>query len=367
MRPRPLVLYHGECYDGLGAAWAFRYFYGEEADFVSVRYGDPPPFNLVKGRHLWLLDFSYGREDMKKLIVSSKKTTVYDHHQTAEAELDKILGEIRNEFRVQRDQDKIVFDMSRSGAGITYDEMERLADQKAGNKTPRLLGRRKAWIIDYIEDRDLWKFKLPGSKSVSAYLASMPMTFETFDAVNKREPNEVISEGMTIERYVDVFGEKAIKNTVRRKLGGYVVPIINVPYMNSSDHIGKLVEQNPDDPFAAGFFLRNDGKWQFGLRSRGEFDVSEIAKLYGGGGHKNAAGFQVETLPWEDQSQQIYGWIDKEKLEEIKKEAGEGFPMPTSIAVETEEGNVVTVAENEDGGLSFTTEAPEKEKKDEAD
>jgi nanoRNase/pAp phosphatase (c-di-AMP/oligoRNAs hydrolase) len=34
------------------------------------------------------------------------------------------------------------------------------------------------------------------------------------------------------------------------------------------------------------------------LRSNGDYDVSAIAKAFGGGGHKNAAGFevQVETL-----------------------------------------------------------------------
>ena len=34
------------------------------------------------------------------------------------------------------------------------------------------------------------------------------------------------------------------------------------------------------------------------LRSKGEFDVSEIAKGFGGGGHRNSAGFTVTELPW---------------------------------------------------------------------
>lgn len=50
-------------------------------------------------------------------------------------------------------------------------------------------------------------------------------------------------------------------------------------------------------PVALGWWQRFDGKFQFSLRSRGDIDVSEIAKKFGGGGHKNAAGFQLKTLP----------------------------------------------------------------------
>lgn len=42
-----------------------------------------------------------------------------------------------------------------------------------------------------------------------------------------------------------------------------------------------------------GFGEVESGKFQYSLRSRGDFDVSAIAKKFGGGGHKNAAGFNV--------------------------------------------------------------------------
>jgi hypothetical protein len=48
-------------------------------------------------------------------------------------------------------------------------------------------------------------------------------------------------------------------------------------------------------PFAMGWYQRGDGRYAYSLRSRGDFDVSELAKKYGGGGHKNAAGFLVES------------------------------------------------------------------------
>jgi len=48
-----------------------------------------------------------------------------------------------------------------------------------------------------------------------------------------------------------------------------------------------------DRPFGTYYIDRHDGKRQWSLRSRdGGVDVSEIAKAHGGGGHKQAAGFE---------------------------------------------------------------------------
>lgn len=63
----------------------------------------------------------------------------------------------------------------------------------------------------------------------------------------------------------------------------------------SSELVGKLAEGPV--PFAVGWFQRGDGKYAYSLRSRGEYDVSKLAVRYGGGGHRNAAGFQSDEPP----------------------------------------------------------------------
>jgi hypothetical protein len=45
-------------------------------------------------------------------------------------------------------------------------------------------------------------------------------------------------------------------------------------------------------------FVLTGKKWTVGLYSQ-KIDVSKIAQEYGGGGHKGAAGFTCETLPFE--------------------------------------------------------------------
>ncbi len=57
----------------------------------------------------------------------------------------------------------------------------------------------------------------------------------------------------------------------------------------SSEVAGELSEGHP---FAA-VYVETSTDIIWSLRSRGDFDVSEIAKKFGGGGHKNAAGFTV--------------------------------------------------------------------------
>jgi oligoribonuclease NrnB/cAMP/cGMP phosphodiesterase (DHH superfamily) len=270
-----LVIYHGDCSDGFTAAWAFRKLgpEGEAAFYVPAKHGDPPPD--VRGKDVYILDFAYPRETLLRMQESARSLLVLDHHKTAEADL------VGLPF--------CVFDMERSGAGLTWDHLSAIGH----------LPSERPWLINIIEDRDLWRYRFGDeTRFASAYITTLPMTFETWDALASARPDQLVEKGEAIESYIDDYGEKACKQAVFRELGGYTVPVINIPYMNASDHIDRLCRVYPSYPFGASFFLGGDGRWQFSLRSIGDFDVSEIALKYGGGGHKNAAGFKVEKLPW---------------------------------------------------------------------
>ena len=55
----------------------------------------------------------------------------------------------------------------------------------------------------------------------------------------------------------------------------------NFPRMISSVRISALLRE------------LSDGEWKVSLRSKGKVNVAEIAEMFGGGGHKNAAGFKI--------------------------------------------------------------------------
>jgi len=270
----PVVIYHKSCFDGFGAAWVFESSpFSEGAVYVPAAYGDEPPYDLIKDKNVIIVDFSYPREQMNKILLEAGTLTVLDHHKTAEAALKDFPG--------------ATFDMTRSGAMMMADWIEEQGFEA------------RNWLVEAVQDRDLWTLKLPGTKEIIAVLASHPFDFDVWNRIFDQGMVETIRQGEGILHYIENYGKKASEHVVFRSIAGHVVPVINVPYMNCSDHLDYLKSVHPTAPFVASFFLRGDGLWQFSLRCNKDFDVSEIAKQFGGGGHKQASGFQVSKLPWE--------------------------------------------------------------------
>lgn len=274
---KPLVIFHKNCLDGFTAAWCAWRKFGDEADYHPAQYGDPPPPD-VAGRDVLIVDFSYSRHFLLDMVGQAKSLRVLDHHKTAQAELDGL--------------DFCLFDMDRSGAGLAWDEL--------GNNRRTSPG---CELVNYVEDRDLWRFALPHSKEINAFIGSFDQTFENWAAIaialdNAPQRETVVSIGSAILRGVDRYVREMAKQAQSIILPdtwcppqGICVPVVNAPYINTSELVGHLAEANPWAPFAVGWFQRGDGKYQYSLRSRGTFDVSEVAKRFGGGGHKAAAGF----------------------------------------------------------------------------
>jgi hypothetical protein len=74
---------------------------------------------------------------------------------------------------------------------------------------------------------------------------------------------------------------------------------INKPLTNSLT-FSSIYDKDKHDVMLS-FYLRKLGQWTVSLYSdKPEVDVSIICKARGGGGHKGAAGFTCERLPWED-------------------------------------------------------------------
>lgn len=275
----PLVIYHGNCYDGFSAAWAFRHFLGD-ADYVAARYGDNPPD--CSGRDVYVLDFSYPREQMVKMHRVATRMLVLDHHKTAEADCEGLLF--------------CIFDMEKSGCRLTWDYIS-ASIHNAEVPPPQ-------WLL-WVEDRDLWRFRYgDDTKNAHAYIASLPMTFKDWDALNDLDkmtdgidPPEIVKRGQIIRRYIDTYNEKAAQESSEVDWLGHRVAVLNVPYQNASEMAGVLLERFPDSDFSACYFHRADRRWQFSLRSRSGFDVSAIAQQFGGGGHAGAAGFDLAVLP----------------------------------------------------------------------
>lgn len=298
---KPLCIYHGNCADGFTAAWAVWRALGDGAEYVPGIYGQPPPD--VTGRDVILVDFSYKLPVLEEMCQrrGARSMLILDHHKTAEADLRGLgidMSKWTGRVDWKRYQENLalddmenancngaivyqIFDMDRSGAGIAWDFFH---DGERPN------------LVRFVEDRDLWRFVLPGSREVNALIFSYEYDFYQWDVLESRLRTRAgidiaIDQGRAIERKHHKDISELVRVTKRRMvIGGHEVWCANLPYTMTSD-AGNLMAKG--EPFAACYWDTPAGR-VFSLRSTEEgLDVSEIAKGYGGGGHRNASGFQL--------------------------------------------------------------------------
>lgn len=278
----PLVLYHANCSDGWCACWAAWRHFGDGADYLPVQYGQAPPD--VAGRIVYILDFSYKRPVMDRIIDQARSVAILDHHQSAAAELQGLHGCDEDEFKQGHGRLFVRFDMDKSGGRLAWEFFH------PAEPAP--------WLVDYTEDRDLWRWQLWQSREISAAITSYPFDFARWTGWatyprDSRQFDGLVAEGKAILRYRDELVRQAVANAAEVELAGHRILAVNSTVL-FSEVAGELAK---DRPFGAAWFVRPDGKRVWSLRSRdGGADVSEVARQFGGGGHRNAAGFE-EPLP----------------------------------------------------------------------
>jgi len=257
-----LVIYHSNCTDGFGAAYAAWKLLGDRAEYHAAKHGDPPPD--VIGKNVVVLDFSYDNSTTKRLMKEAKNFLVIDHHKSAMVEL--------------HDVTCTRFDMNHSGAMLAWKFFH------PGKDAPRL--------IKFIEDRDLWKWEIPYSKEFSAAFDMVPFDFEEFDKyLDDSSVDNAQERGAYILAYSKTVISKIAKQAVPRKMDGKDVLVVNSSHWMSE--IGAAL--SPKCDFAVIWFYDHDTRQvKVSLRAHHEdSDVSEIAKKYRGGGHRKAAGFNL--------------------------------------------------------------------------
>lgn len=293
-----LCIYHGNCVDGFGAAWAVRKYFGDIEFYPGVYQEDPPD---VTGKYVVIVDFSYTPEVLEKMLESCYGILLIDHHKSAVERVmtyewkGKLVDMSNWSKNIDIDRYKenlmidgcenspsriyTVFDMDRSGAMMAWNFFH--PEQRAPE------------LIEHIQDRDLWKFHLKGTREIQAALFSYPYDFELWDDLMWRI-TALKQDGEAIERkhFKDV-NELIERASHRMTIAGHDVPALNAPYFYSSD-VGHIMSRG--EKFAVCYW-NEKGKTVFSLRSNDNgLDVSEIAKMFGGGGHRNASGFSINVV-----------------------------------------------------------------------
>jgi uncharacterized protein len=272
------VVYHSPCTDGFGAAFAIWLYHmnyrpQQEINFVPASYSDPAP-ELEEGTDVLVVDVSWSREEILRMKARANTFCLLDHH----ARTGETLLDIENVF----------YEADESGATFAW---------KFLYETPVPL------FFRYIRDADLWQWKLPKSREFSAALASYPMTFEAWNGLYGRPMADILAEGEAILRYQQQVVESLMDSEERAwfNVDGTLhrVPVMACPGLLASVAGNTLLAKHPEAEFAAVYYRLPDGKRKWSVRSEdSRMSAREVAEAFGGGGHRNAAGF-VETYKGE--------------------------------------------------------------------
>lgn len=275
MERKPLIIYHAPCADGFTAAWIAWREYGDNAEYLPQGYSDEPEVPDVDNRLVYILDFCYPEPIMREIAKRAETVILLDHHVSAQQAVEHLLDEglIIGEF-----------DMERSGAGITWDWFNPDEDRPA--------------LVRHVEDRDLWRYTYPDTKEINIALFSHEYDFEIWSKFEFFGVGQLIQDGRAIWRKHIKDCHELATETMYLTIGGHKnIPTLNANYTYGSDTAAILAV---GQPFSAYFWINKDGECVFGLRSDANnsesVDVAEIAKSYGGGGHKNASGFRIASL-----------------------------------------------------------------------
>lgn len=257
--------------DGLGAAWAAYQKFGDDAQYLPMQYTDTFDYSKVDEEYtVYFVDFSFKRDEMIMLANQVSEIIVIDHHKTAQENLVDLPDNVL-----------VRFDMNHSGAVLTWNYF-----------FPRAAF--VPTLLQYIEDRDLWLWKMDRSESLSEGLFFLVENndIKSFDYVmNQKTLFEIMQIG------------EIIAENRNRKVKGKVKHVANIRVdgrefvsMNTTDdisHTGNAMCLQYNLP-ALMWFVTEEGKVVCSLRSTEQIGaVNDIAVRFGGGGHPMACGFEI--------------------------------------------------------------------------
>lgn len=268
-----VIIYHGFCTDGFGAAYAAWKKYGNTATYIARnRVEEPMPAHIFKDKEVYVVDYSFSREEMLAYQKEAKLFVVIDHHVSAKDDVMSL-----NHF---------VFNNDYSGAHLAWQYFH------PETNVPR--------FISYISDADTWTHSLPDWKEIESYIYSngeAHFSFEHFEDLHRElETEEGYLHAKTVGgMLVGAHTEKVNMYADMAELisfEGHEVFAVNAPREVRSE-LGHVLAEKTNS-FSI-IFTYEKGLWKCSLRSVKDFDVSVLATKYGGGGHKNAAAFTLPT------------------------------------------------------------------------
>lgn len=311
-----VVIMHFPCDDGWTAALVVQRYLTEnklKSTFAPGNYDNKDDaywLDLVRGKNVLVVDFSFKGPLRKKLETACESMLILDHHASAKIEygsearsFDEYIKQANyfEGIRADLEDDKIIM---------------LLADDKCGSSMAWAFffpNKKRPKLIDYIEDQDLGKRQLDNATSFTYWLRSQEQrknhnNIEFLDILD--DPDDLVGcfeQGNAVYRFVKTALGNAAKTVsigpVNLEDGNEEIQIAvsYCPYELASEFANIMVETYPKIMAAMVFYHLPQNK--IGVSIRGQkvkgkntTYARRLATALGGGGHDMAAGASLDSI-----------------------------------------------------------------------
>lgn len=269
------VFYHNDMDGKCAGAIVYQYHKNnnEKVECIPMDYTKEFPLdNINKNELIYIVDFSLQKEgDFKKLLEITSEVVWIDHHKTA-IEKNKHLYYLKG-LRMD----------GTAGCQLTWEYFYN--------------DRTIPHVVKLLADYDVWTYKFGEETS---RLQSGIQLYNTEPTSNNWEtwlkgsyfPSDELKDGEVVLKYQEHLN----KNIIERFMFTTTFEGYKAVCCNAGNFSSKLFDTVTEDYDIMIPFVFDGKQWTVSLYTKKDIDVSEIAKKYGGGGHKKASGFVTKEL-----------------------------------------------------------------------
>ncbi len=276
-------IYHRMDLDGKCSAAIVKQKY-PEAELVPYNYGDDLDLEQFRGEEVIMVDVSLQPYDSMLILDRMCALTWIDHHKTA----------IENHLAHAPLNGKVILKNGKAGCELTWKWAFPDASEP---KAVSLLGRYDVWDLD--EERLAFQYGMRQNVWEPDDAKWRHLLANTIFTSPKYVPN-IVEEGRILLKYIQTQNKiscgSAFEVTLTNKVAALRCICLNTGGTNSQI-FDSIWDPEKHDAMLV-FSNRGNKHWNFSLYSyKEDIDVGAFAKAQGGGGHKGAAGFQMNELP----------------------------------------------------------------------
>ena len=288
-----VVIFHRNCSDGTCGYWVARKYLQEKNHLfhaIAMHAGEnlTIPNSTIENKRILYIDVCPSFEFLQELSKVAKDIMILDHHTSTFITMESMKNSDMMNVKYE-------LDIKLSGCQLAWNHFY-----------PDLL---RPWFLEYISDRDLWKFELGNSKEINEALHYKNLiNVESMDMIICYTMDE-IQTLVDLGKIILDITNKTIHYALRECVEGIFLvdeKIYNVWFgtigRNLRSEFGnqmiqkRMMNGNLPDFSVVYSYQPKLGLWFISLRgSENCPDLSIIAKHFGGGGHKKAAGFEYKN------------------------------------------------------------------------